>query len=162
MLHIYLYWTIWIELYYFLFCSIFLFSLCCVAIYTVYTATDFEYIKCIINCDTARYSYSPHVLLLHILYIDLHTFKFIDCILNWNTVTYFFSVSSENFSIYIKFPHSIPMHNINYSLLCRTNEHSLVLHSYNVHLSACDWVLCSVYRMCCVCSVAVGVKQWNV
>ena len=32
-------------------------------------------------------------------------------------------------------------------------------HSYSVHLSTCDWIQCNVYRMCCVCSVAVGWKQ---
>ena len=31
-------------------------------------------------------------------------------------------------------------------------------HSYSVHLSTCDWIQCNVYRMCCVCSVAVGWK----
>jgi hypothetical protein len=37
-----------------------------------------------INCNTVPYPYFPHVLSLHILYIQLQTVKYIDCIINCN------------------------------------------------------------------------------
>jgi len=121
-----------------------------------------KFINCIIRCNIAQYSYFPNLMLVHSISIHWNNLKYINCIINCNIVPYPFSFLNETFSMYTKFPHSVPIHNINYSLLCRTNEHNLVLHSYNVHLSACDWIPCSVYRMCCVCLVAVGVKEWNV
>jgi len=52
----------------------------------LYTATDFKFINCIIKYNTLPYSYFPHVLSLHILYIKLQTVKYINCIINCNIV----------------------------------------------------------------------------
>ena len=46
------------------------------------------YIKCIINCNNVPYSYFPHILSLHILYIQLQTLKCINCTINCNIVNY--------------------------------------------------------------------------
>ena len=57
-----------------------------------------KYITCIINCNIVPDSYFPHVLSLHILYIQLQTVKCINCIINCNIVPYSY------------FPHVLSLH----------------------------------------------------
>jgi hypothetical protein len=49
----------------------------------------------------------------------------------------------------------IPTHNTNYRPLCTTNT-TWGFTVKNVHLGTCDWVLCSGYRVNCVCEWLLG------
>ena len=84
-------------------------------------------INSIINCNIVPYSYFPHVLSLHILYIQLQTVKCINCIINCNIVpySYFPHVLSLNI-LYIQLQ---IVKFINYIIKSNT-----VLHSYFSHI----------------------------
>ena len=63
--------------------------------------TDFKlYQNSTIKCNIVQFSYFPHVLLLHNLYIELQTVKYINCIINCNIVQFSY------------FPHVLLLHNL--------------------------------------------------
>jgi len=92
-----------------------------------------KYINSIINCNIVPYSYFPHVLSLHILYIQLQTLKYINCIINCNIVPH--SYFPHILSLYILY---IQLQTVKY-INCIIVPHSyfspvLFLHILYIHL----------------------------
>jgi hypothetical protein len=56
-----------------------------------------RYINCIINCNSVPYSYFPHVMSLHTLYIQLQTVRYTNYIIKCSTVLHSFSISFSTF-----------------------------------------------------------------
>jgi hypothetical protein len=88
------------------------------------------------------YSYFPHVLSLHILYIQLQTVKCINCIINCNIVpySYFHNVMYLHILyIYLQTLKYINWNTVPYSYL----PHFLSLHILHIHLKTlrCTWTV---------------------
>ena len=111
-------------------------------------------INCIINCNIVPYSYFPHVLSLHILYIQLQTLKCINCIINCNVVPCSY------------FPHVLSLH-ILYIQLQTSKYINCTINSNIVQYSYFPHVLCQIsciysYRLRNILTVLLTVILSNI
>jgi len=91
-----------------------------------------KYINCIINCNIVPYSYFPHVLLLHILYMQLQTLKYINSIINCNIVPY--SYFPHVLSLYILCIQLQTVKCINCIINCNIVPHSYFPYVLSLHI----------------------------
>jgi len=119
--------------------------------------------NCIIYCNIVPYSYISHVLLLHILYIQLQTLKCMNCIINCNIVPY-------SYFPYVMLLHILHIHlqilkcincvietlkcikcNINCNIVPYSYiSHVLLLHILYIHLQTLKYINCIIN-----CNIAV-------
>jgi len=137
---------------------------------------------CFINCSIFAYSYFPHVLLLHFLYIHVETLKYIKYIITCNIVpySYFLYVLSLhilyiqlqtvkwinwiincNIVAYSYFPHVLSLHILYIqlqTLKCITVLLTVILYYIHISLMFCHYINCIYsYRLWNVLTVFLTV-----